>query len=110
MPGRRPRPRRVCPYHPGAETIATSGHTEIQGFIDRARRILSLQFHPEFIRKDGNDLFFKERMLLEENGFDLDIIQADGPNIDAGRIFFSYFVSSFQKSGEDLPHASTVKD
>lgn len=94
----------------GAEIIAASRHTEIQGFIDRVRRILSLQFHPEFIRKDGNDLFFKERRLLEENGFDLNTIQADGPDIDAGRIFFSYFISSFLKSGEDLPYASTFKD
>ncbi|MCK4671778.1 MAG: type 1 glutamine amidotransferase [Candidatus Aegiribacteria sp.] len=94
----------------GAEIIATSRHTEIQGFIDRARRILSLQFHPEFIRKDGNDLFFKERRLLEENGIDLDTIQADGPNIDAGGIFFSYFMNSFLRSGEDLPYASTFRD
>lgn len=94
----------------GAEIIATSRHTEIQGFMDRARRILSLQFHPEFVRKDGNDLYFKERRLLEENGIDLDTIQADGPNIDAGKIFFSYFMSSFLKSGEDLSNASTFKD
>lgn len=94
----------------GAEIIATSGHTEIQGFIDKTRRILSLQFHPEFIRKYGNDLFLKERRLLEENGIDLDAIQTDGPNIDAGRIFFNYFMSNFQKSGEDLSYASTFKD
>ena len=94
----------------GAEIIATSRHTGIQGFIDRARKILSLQFHPEFTRKDGNDLYLKERRLLKENGIDLDAIQADGPNIDAGRIFFSYFMSSFLKSGEDLSNASTFKD
>ncbi|MCD4849066.1 MAG: type 1 glutamine amidotransferase [Candidatus Aegiribacteria sp.] len=94
----------------GAEIIATSRHTGIQGFMDKARRILSLQFHPEFSRKDGNHLFFKERRLLEENGFDLATIQADGPNIDAGRVFFSYFMSSFQKSGEDQPYASTFRD
>ena len=94
----------------GAEIIATSRHTEIQGFIDRARRILGLQFHPEFSRKDGNDLFLKDRRLLEDNGIDVDAIQADGPNIDAGRIFFTYFISNFLKSGEDLPHASTFED
>ena len=98
----------ALPY--GAEIIATSRHTKIQGFIDRARRIFGLQFHPEFIRKDGYALLLKERRLLEENGIDVDAIQADGPNIDAGRIFFGYFMNSFLKSGEDLLHASTFED
>ena len=79
----------------GAEIIATSRHTEIQGFIDRTRRIFSLQFHPEFARKDGNDLFLRERRLLEENFIDVDAILADGPNIDAGRIFFTYFITNY---------------
>lgn len=88
---------RVVALPDGAEIIATSEHTRIQGFIDKTRCLFSLQFHPEFSRKDGNELFRKEKKLLEENGIDVVAVLADGPSINAGMIFFRYFIENILK-------------
>ncbi|MCK5115005.1 MAG: type 1 glutamine amidotransferase [Candidatus Aegiribacteria sp.] len=79
-----------------SEVIATNTHTDIQGFIDREKNLFSLQFHPEFTRADGNELFLKEARLLEDNGIDLTSVIDDGPSIEAGKVFFEYFLNTFR--------------
>ena len=78
-----------------SEVIVTNAHTDIQGFIDREKNLFSLQFHPEFTRADGNELFLKEARLLEDNGIDLASVIEDGPSIEAGKVFFGYFLNTF---------------
>ena len=78
-----------------SEVIATNAHTDIQGFIDRKKNLFSVQFHPEFTRADGNGLFRREARLLEENGIDLASVLEDGPSIEAGKVFFEYFLNTF---------------
>ncbi|MFO8183946.1 MAG: type 1 glutamine amidotransferase [Candidatus Aegiribacteria sp.] len=77
----------------GAEIIARNDHTRIQAFADRERKLLGFQFHPEFDRDSGNELFRNESALLTENGVDLEKVLADGPSISAGEVFFGYFLS-----------------
>ncbi|MEN8208286.1 MAG: type 1 glutamine amidotransferase [Candidatus Fermentibacteria bacterium] len=87
---------RVTAIPDTARVIARNAHTEIQGFIDREKNLLSLQFHPEFSRATGNELFSKEARLLEDNGIDLESVLDDGPSIDAGKVFFEYFFNTFR--------------
>ena len=81
-----------------SEVIATNDHTDIQGFTDREKNLFSLQFHPEFTRAEGNSLFLKETRLLEDNGIDLASVIDDGPSIEAGKVFFEYFLNTFRGS------------
>jgi len=76
-----------------AEIIACNEHTPIQGFRDAGRRLLGLQFHPEYDREEGNKMFRKERKMLLSNGIDVDSVLRGGPSPDAGKIFFGYFFS-----------------
>ena len=76
-----------------SEIIAWNDHTEVQAFMDVETRLFGVQFHPEFEREDGNSLFIKERELLLKHGADPEIITRSGPSIDAGRVFFDYFLS-----------------
>ncbi|OPL18923.1 MAG: hypothetical protein AVO35_03050 [Candidatus Aegiribacteria sp. MLS_C] len=75
----------------GAEIVASNGHTRIQAFVDGSRRLMGFQFHPEFDREDGNNMFRRDRELLEVNGIDVDEVLAGGPSIDTGAVFFGYF-------------------
>ena len=83
-----------------AEVIAKNGHTEIQAFIDRKNNLFSMQFHPEFMRSEGNRLFSKEEKLLKDNGIDLQTVLDDGPSINTGNIFFGYFLNTFRNQGK----------
>ena len=87
---------RVLKIPDTSEVIAANAHTDIQGFIDREKNLFSLQFHPEFTRTDGNELFLKEARLLADNGIDLASILDDGPSIEAGKVFFEYFLNTFR--------------
>ena len=87
---------RVMAIPDTSEVIAENAHTDIQGFIDREKNLFSLQFHPEFSREEGNELFIKEAKLLEDNGIDLACILDDGPSIEAGKVFFEYFLNTFE--------------
>lgn len=85
----------------GAEIIAENDHTRIQAFADRKRKLLGFQFHPEFDRDSGNELFRNESALLTENGVDLEKVLSDGPSISTGEVFFEYFLSgSWYESGD----------
>ena len=85
---------RVVSLPPGSEVIAWNGHTAIQAFADRSRRLLGMQFHPEFDRDEGNRLFSKERKLLADNGIDVESVLKDGPSLETGRVFFGYFMEN----------------
>jgi len=85
-----------------ASVIASNEHTDIQGFIDRKMKLFGLQFHPEFSRNDGNRLFQKDAELFEENGIDLQSVLDDGPSINTGSVFFTYFFSTFPGSGKRI--------
>jgi GMP synthase (glutamine-hydrolysing) len=76
----------------GSELLATNAHTEIQAYINDEQRIVGTQFHPEFDKEAGDKLFLRDRELLEKNNYDVDEIITRGPSIEAGRIFFGYFL------------------
>ena len=76
----------------GSELFASNSHTEIQAYINYKQKILGTQFHPEFDKEAGNKLFLEDRELLERNNANVDEIVTGGPSINAGRIFFDYFL------------------
>jgi|FLOH01.1.fsa_nt_gi GMP synthase-like glutamine amidotransferase len=78
---------------PGSEVVARNNHTEIQAYINQKLRLFGMQFHPEVTRAVGNKIFVNDRLLLQEYGYDTDKIITEGPSIDAGRIFFNYFLT-----------------
>jgi len=85
----------VTALPPGSEVIASNDHTENQAFLNRELGLFGVQFHPEFTREQGNSLFIKERELMESNGVKVDEVVTRGPSIDAGRVFFEYFLREF---------------
>jgi len=73
--------------------LATNAHTEVQAYINYEQKLLGTQFHPEFDRESGNKLFLEVRELFEKYNYDLDEIVTQGPSIDAGWIFFGFFLN-----------------
>jgi GMP synthase (glutamine-hydrolysing) len=84
---------------PGAEVIATNSHTEIQAFIDQERRLLGVQFHPEFDKEEGNQIFSGLSDELRTHGYQPEGVITGGPSIDAGTIFFDFFLRTLNSSG-----------
>ncbi len=80
---------------PGAEVMATNPHTEIQAFIDQGRRLLGVQFHPEFDKKEGNLIFSSLSDELRTHGYPPEQMVQGGPSLDAGRVFFDFFLRTF---------------
>lgn len=76
----------------GSALLATTVHTEIQAYVNSEQRLFGTQFHPEFDRDIGNQIYLDDRKLLEENGYDVDEMVKGGPTIEAGKIFFGYFL------------------
>lgn len=76
----------------GSVRLATNGHTEIQAYINEQQKIFGTQFHPEFDRYAGNAIFLRDRALLEAHQHDVDIILNSGPSLDAGTVFFDFFL------------------
>jgi GMP synthase (glutamine-hydrolysing) len=76
----------------GSDLLATNAHTEIQAYVNREQRVLGTQFHPEFDKEAGDALFLEDRELLERNNYRVDEIVARGPSIEAGKVFFGFFV------------------
>ena len=76
----------------GSERLATNAHTEIQAYVNYTQRLLGTQFHPEFDRETGNELYLEDRQLLEKYNLNVDDIIKGGPSIEAGKIFFGYFL------------------
>jgi hypothetical protein len=53
---------------------------------------MGFQFHPEFSRQQGNQLFMEEMDLMNEHGIDLRSVLEDGPSIPTGKVFFNAFL------------------
>jgi GMP synthase-like glutamine amidotransferase len=79
----------------GSEVLATNAHTEIQAYINYEQRLFGTQFHPEVDRKAGNEVFLKDRDLLEKYNYNVEIIVKEGPSIEAGKVFFDFFLNDF---------------
>jgi GMP synthase-like glutamine amidotransferase len=84
----------VIAFPDGSELIATNSHTNIQAYINYEQKLIGTQFHPEFDKEAGDKLFLDDSALLERNNFNVDEIVSRNPTIDAGRIFFSYFLQN----------------
>jgi GMP synthase-like glutamine amidotransferase len=76
----------------GSELLATNAHTEIQAYVNYEQRLFGTQFHPEFDREIGNQLYLEDRELLEKNKYNVDEIIKGGPSIESGKIFFGFFL------------------
>lgn len=85
----------VCLLPDGSTVFASNDHSEIQGFYNPGLRLFGTQFHPEFDLVEGNRIFMKDREILTERGYDVDIMAAGGPSLDSGRIFFGHFMELF---------------
>jgi GMP synthase-like glutamine amidotransferase len=77
----------------GSEFLATNLHTKIQAYVNYEQRLFGTQFHPEFDRETGNELYLEDRQLLERNNHNVDDMIKGGPSIEAGKIFFGYFLN-----------------
>jgi len=82
----------VTELPPGSELLATNAHTEIQAYVNYEQRLFGTQFHPEFDRESGNEFYLKDRNLLEKNNYSVEEIIKGKPSIDAGKIFFGFFL------------------
>ena len=75
----------------GSELLATNPHTEIQAYVNFEQRLLGTQFHPEFDRETGNQLYLEDRQLLEMNCCNVDEMIKGGPSFETGKVFFDFF-------------------
>jgi hypothetical protein len=55
--------------------------------------LLGTQFHPEFDRETGNKIFLDDAELLEQNGYDAEVLIKQEPSFDVGNVFFAFFLS-----------------
>jgi GMP synthase-like glutamine amidotransferase len=76
----------------GSKLLASNSHTEVQAYINHELKLIGTQFHPEFDKQAGDKLFLDDRELLEKNNINVDDIIARSPSIDAGTVFFKYFL------------------
>jgi len=77
----------------GSLLLASNGHTQIQAYINPGKRLLGTQFHPEFDRKAGNNLFVQDKAQLGKNGFDYNELITGAPSFETGIVFFGFFFS-----------------
>jgi GMP synthase (glutamine-hydrolysing) len=77
----------------GSELLATSPHSKIQAYVNYKQRLFGTQFHPEFDKETGDRIFLEDRELLEKNGYDVDAMIKLGPSLDAGTVFFGFFLA-----------------
>lgn len=82
----------VTELPPGSELLATNTHTQVQAYVNYEYRLFGTQFHPEFDKEPGNKIFLRDRALLESNNYNVDEILKGGPSIEAGKIFFGFFL------------------
>jgi GMP synthase (glutamine-hydrolysing) len=76
----------------GSALLATNPHSRIQAYINHRQRLFGTQFHPEFDKQAGNDIFVDDRELLENHGYDVDTMIRQGPSFDTGKVFFGFFL------------------
>jgi GMP synthase (glutamine-hydrolysing) len=81
----------VTEIPPGSELLATNAHTQIQAYVNYEQRLFGTQFHPEFDRENGNQIYLDDRELLEKNGYDVDEMVKGGPSLNTGKVFFGFF-------------------
>jgi len=79
-----------------SRVIAENQHTLIQAYINESLRLFGTQFHPEFDRETGNEAFIKDRELLTKNHYNVNEIVKQGPSLEAGKVFFNFFLEYFK--------------
>ena len=77
----------------GSQIIATNNHSKIQAYINYEKRLLGTQFHPEINLRQGNNYFLHDRKLLEENGYDVDVMVQQTPSFNCPKVFFEFFLA-----------------
>ena len=77
----------------GSELLATNSHCSVQAYLNEEQRLLGTQFHPEFDREMGNQIYVDDRELLQKNGYDAEELIKQGPSFDVGKVFFDFFLS-----------------
>jgi GMP synthase-like glutamine amidotransferase len=92
----------------GAQALAASAHTPIQAFADRERRLLGLQFHPEFDRDAGNCRFIERSAALAEYGYQAETMVRTGPSLATGPVFFGAFFSLFAEHRQPIAPSETL--
>jgi GMP synthase-like glutamine amidotransferase len=75
----------------GAQLLATNPHTKIQAYVNYEQRLFGTQFHPEFDRETGNEIYVKDRDLLEKHHLNIDNIIQGSPSLETGKVFFGFF-------------------
>jgi len=75
----------------GSDLLATNPHSNIQAYVNFEQRLLGTQFHPEFDRETGNQLYLEDRQLFKKNGYNVDEIIKGGPSFETGKVFFGFF-------------------
>ena len=83
----------VTELPPGSILLATNAHTEIQAYVNYEQRLFGTQFHPEFDREIGNEIYLQDRELLEKNNYNVDEMVRGGPSIETGKLFFGFFLT-----------------
>ena len=78
----------------GAELLATNSHSRIQAYFNRDQRLFGTQFHPEFDKDVGNEIFLEDREFLEKNGCNVELLLKQGPSFDTGKVFFGFFLAA----------------
>lgn len=76
----------------GSQLLATNPHSAIQAYVNFGQRLLGTQFHPEFDREMGNQLYLEDRALLEKNGYRVDEMVKGKPSFETGKVFFGFFL------------------
>ena len=75
----------------GSEHLATNAHTVIQAYVNYEQRLFGTQFHPEFDREPGNEIYLRDKELLEQHNYNVDEILKGGPSLETGKIIFGFF-------------------
>ena len=76
----------------GSDLLATNDHTEKQAYINHEQRVFGTQFHPEFDKNAGDEIFLRDRELLEQHNYDIEAVVKGSPSLDSGRVFFDFFL------------------
>jgi len=82
----------VCDLPDDWEITASTAGCPIQGVINRRRRVMGFQFHPEMDLAVGNSCYATDRQLLSELGFDVDAIVAKSRDDGSGKLLIPRFL------------------
>ena len=76
----------------GFHLLATNPHSKIQAYVNFEQRLFGTQFHPEFDRERGNQLYQEDREFLKKHNYNVDEMIKGSPSFETGKIFFGYFL------------------